>query len=191
MLVSICIGQKGQKGKKGLSRCQISTSFCQQKVGGKSGTPGGHHPFLPTYPAVFAQIASHSPGTAYDLFAHLPFLPLYTNTLYCLFTGPFDVRFGSLFAGSGPIALSGQRCCPSASGARVGSPHESHRSFTMSITIHAGDCRTVLPSLPSGSVRCCVTSPPYLWLRDYGVDGQIGLEDSATLTSTEDPPHAT
>lgn len=48
----------------------------------------------------------------------------------------------------------------------------------MSITIHAGDCRTVLPSLPSGSVRCCVTSPPYLWLRDYGVDGQIGLEDT-------------
>lgn len=46
----------------------------------------------------------------------------------------------------------------------------------MSITIHAGDCRTILPSLPSGSVRCCVSSPPYWFLRDYGVDGQIGLE---------------
>lgn len=46
----------------------------------------------------------------------------------------------------------------------------------MSITIHAGDCRTILPALPSGSVRCCVTSPPYWALRDYGVDGQIGLE---------------
>lgn len=43
-------------------------------------------------------------------------------------------------------------------------------------TIHQGDCLTVLPSLPAGSVNCCVTSPPYYGLRDYGVDGQIGLE---------------
>lgn len=39
-----------------------------------------------------------------------------------------------------------------------------------------GDCRVVLPTLPSASVQCCVTSPPYFGLRDYGVDGQIGLE---------------
>ncbi len=32
--------------------------------------------------------------------------------------------------------------------------------------------------LPDASVHCCVTSPPYLWQRDYGVDGQIGLEDT-------------
>jgi DNA modification methylase len=39
-----------------------------------------------------------------------------------------------------------------------------------------GDCRAILPTLDAGSVRCCVTSPPYWGLRDYGVDGQIGLE---------------
>lgn len=43
-------------------------------------------------------------------------------------------------------------------------------------TIYHGDCREVLRSLPDGSVNCCVTSPPYFGLRDYGVDGQIGLE---------------
>lgn len=32
--------------------------------------------------------------------------------------------------------------------------------------------------LPDGCVDCIVTSPPYYGLRDYGVDGQIGLEDS-------------
>jgi hypothetical protein len=32
--------------------------------------------------------------------------------------------------------------------------------------------------LPSASVDCVITSPPYYLLRDYGVDGQIGLEDS-------------
>lgn len=31
-------------------------------------------------------------------------------------------------------------------------------------------------NLPSDSVDCCVTSPPYYALRDYGMDGQIGLE---------------
>lgn len=31
-------------------------------------------------------------------------------------------------------------------------------------------------NIPAGSVQCCVTSPPYWGLRDYGVDGQIGLE---------------
>jgi len=44
------------------------------------------------------------------------------------------------------------------------------------ITIYHGDVRSVLPSLPEQSVQCCVTSPPYWGLRDYGVDGQLGLE---------------
>lgn len=39
-----------------------------------------------------------------------------------------------------------------------------------------GDCRESMRSLPAGSVHCCVTSPPYWALRDYGVDGQLGLE---------------
>jgi DNA modification methylase len=33
-----------------------------------------------------------------------------------------------------------------------------------------------MPEIPDGSVQCCVTSPPYFGLRDYGVEGQIGLE---------------
>lgn len=39
-----------------------------------------------------------------------------------------------------------------------------------------GDCREVLTTLPSESAQCCVTSPPYWGLRDYGVDGQLGME---------------
>jgi len=39
-----------------------------------------------------------------------------------------------------------------------------------------GDVLDQLRTLPSASVHCCVTSPPYWGLRDYGVDGQIGLE---------------
>lgn len=44
------------------------------------------------------------------------------------------------------------------------------------IEIYHGDCRTVLGQLPANSVHCVVTSPPYWGLRDYGVDGQLGLE---------------
>lgn len=40
------------------------------------------------------------------------------------------------------------------------------------------DCLTGLRNLPDDSIDCCVTSPPYFNLRDYGVSGQIGLEDT-------------
>lgn len=46
----------------------------------------------------------------------------------------------------------------------------------MSVEIRQGDCRTVLKELPEQFVQCCVTSPPYFGLRDYGCEGQIGLE---------------
>ena len=46
------------------------------------------------------------------------------------------------------------------------------------VTIHNGDCLEVLRTLPDGSVQCCVTSPPYWGLRDYGHEGQIGLEST-------------
>ena len=39
-----------------------------------------------------------------------------------------------------------------------------------------GDALTVLRTMPDESVHCCVTSPPYWGLRDYGADRQIGLE---------------
>jgi DNA modification methylase len=43
-------------------------------------------------------------------------------------------------------------------------------------TLHLGDCREILQTLPEQSVHCCVTSPPYFRLRDYGMTEQIGLE---------------
>ncbi len=46
----------------------------------------------------------------------------------------------------------------------------------MTTQIVLGDCREVLKTLEADSVHCCVTSPPYFGLRDYGVEGQLGLE---------------
>lgn len=43
---------------------------------------------------------------------------------------------------------------------------------------YVGDCRELLKELPDGCVQTCVTSPPYWGLRDYGVNGQIGLEET-------------
>ena len=42
-----------------------------------------------------------------------------------------------------------------------------------------GDALEKLKMLPDESINCCVTSPPYYALRDYGVEGQIGLEPSS------------
>lgn len=46
----------------------------------------------------------------------------------------------------------------------------------MSTRILIGDVREKLAELPDESVHCVVTSPPYWGLRDYGADGQLGLE---------------
>lgn len=46
------------------------------------------------------------------------------------------------------------------------------------VTLYHGDALGVLKALPDESVDCCVTSPPYYGLRDYGVEGQYGLEGS-------------
>lgn len=43
-------------------------------------------------------------------------------------------------------------------------------------TLWNGDVRDVLPRLEPDSIDCALTSPPFYALRDYGVDGQIGLE---------------
>lgn len=50
-----------------------------------------------------------------------------------------------------------------------------------STSILIGNCRDTLAALPERSVHCCVTSPPYWGLRDYGVEGQIGKEESPEL----------
>tara|TARA_R110000803_G_scaffold18748_2_gene49747 strand:+ start:360 stop:1292 length:933 start_codon:yes stop_codon:yes gene_type:complete len=47
-----------------------------------------------------------------------------------------------------------------------------------SVNIHTGNCLDILPTMEAGSVNCCVTSPPYFGLRDYGNDEQIGLEET-------------
>jgi DNA modification methylase len=48
----------------------------------------------------------------------------------------------------------------------------------MTIKTLQGDTRQVLKTLPDASVHCCVTSPPYFGLRDYGMPEQIGLEET-------------
>ena len=50
--------------------------------------------------------------------------------------------------------------------------------MTDPLTIIEGCCLQRLAELPESSVHCCVTSPPYWGLRDYGAAGQIGLEAS-------------
>lgn len=42
--------------------------------------------------------------------------------------------------------------------------------------IYNGDCLEILKEIDDESINCCVTSPPYWALRDYGVEGQLGLE---------------
>jgi site-specific DNA-methyltransferase (cytosine-N4-specific) len=42
--------------------------------------------------------------------------------------------------------------------------------------IHIGDSRILLKQIPSESIQCIITSPPYWGLRDYGHQNQIGLE---------------
>lgn len=44
--------------------------------------------------------------------------------------------------------------------------------------IYQGDSLEVLKTFEDNSIDCCVTSPPYYALRDYGVNGQIGLEET-------------
>lgn len=48
----------------------------------------------------------------------------------------------------------------------------------MSVRTLQGDCIEVMRTMPDESINCCVTSPPYWGLRDYGVAGQIGLEST-------------
>jgi DNA modification methylase len=45
-------------------------------------------------------------------------------------------------------------------------------------TIHVEGCLATLARMPDNSIDCCITSPPYYGLRDYGMDEQIGLEET-------------
>jgi site-specific DNA-methyltransferase (adenine-specific) len=42
--------------------------------------------------------------------------------------------------------------------------------------IYEGNCLQVLKSMPDNSIDCCITSPPYWGLRDYGHEEQLGSE---------------
>lgn len=46
------------------------------------------------------------------------------------------------------------------------------------VTLHLGDALSVAREMPPESVDCIVTSPPYYRLRDYGIEGQYGLEST-------------
>jgi DNA modification methylase len=46
------------------------------------------------------------------------------------------------------------------------------------LRVLVGDARVKLAELPDQSVHCVVTSPPYYGIRDYGVDGQTGQEQT-------------
>lgn len=48
----------------------------------------------------------------------------------------------------------------------------------MKYCVKLGNCLDELKTIPDESCRCCVTSPPYWGLRDYGEDGQLGMEDT-------------
>src|SRR5260370_35630918 len=45
-------------------------------------------------------------------------------------------------------------------------------------SVYLGDALSILRELPASSCDCVITSPPYYWLRDYGVEGQIGHEET-------------
>lgn len=47
--------------------------------------------------------------------------------------------------------------------------------------IRQGDALDRLREMSDQSVQCCITSPPYFGLRDYGMDGQLGLEDTPQM----------
>ena len=48
--------------------------------------------------------------------------------------------------------------------------------LTSATKLILGDSRKVLASIPENTFQCCITSPPYWGLRDYGIEGQIGAE---------------
>lgn len=58
----------------------------------------------------------------------------------------------------------------------AGTPQKPGESMNEKNRIVCGDALEVLREMPDQSVHMCVTSPPYFGLRDYGIEGQLGLE---------------
>lgn len=59
----------------------------------------------------------------------------------------------------------------------------------LTVQILHGDALTVLRTLPANSVHCCITSPPYLWLRDYGTARWEGGDPSCDHAAPNDAGH--
>jgi DNA modification methylase len=55
-------------------------------------------------------------------------------------------------------------------------PQSNYSTSITESTVFQGDAKVLLERLPDGFFRCCITSPPYWGLRDYGTNGQIGAE---------------
>jgi site-specific DNA-methyltransferase (adenine-specific) len=59
----------------------------------------------------------------------------------------------------------------------VAEPKATYSAGVNESTVFQSDAVSLLKKLPENLFRCCITSPPYWGLRDYGIDGQIGAED--------------
>lgn len=60
----------------------------------------------------------------------------------------------------------------------VKSEWHGNTSAGLQWSVYEGDALKIISRLSNDSINCVVTSPPYYWLRDYGVDGQIGMEET-------------
>jgi DNA modification methylase len=56
------------------------------------------------------------------------------------------------------------------------SPEKNHQNYSQ-ITLLQGDALEILRTLPDQFVNAGITSPPYFGLRNYGIEGQLGLEE--------------
>jgi DNA modification methylase len=58
---------------------------------------------------------------------------------------------------------------------------ENSAQIVDNVILRVGDCIDVMRSLPENHFHTCITSPPYFRLRDYGIAGQIGLEQTPEM----------
>ena len=59
----------------------------------------------------------------------------------------------------------------------VNEPDKQQIRSVKESSVFLGDAQILLKWFPANFFRCCVTSPPYWGLRDYGTEGQIGAEE--------------
>lgn len=81
-------------------------------------------------------------------------------------------------ANANEASLCSCGCHESAAESDLPTAFRSSAAVCPSWKVYQGDSRVVTGQLAPQSIDCVVTSPPYYWQRDYGVDGQLGMEDS-------------